>query len=261
MTKLIINADDFGYSKAINYGIIETHQEGVLSSTTMMANMPGLAHAATLAKEHPNLGIGAHLVLTSGQPMLNYSHLTQSNGDFITRKQLNKQLDSLDLELVYEEWEAQIQQLQRVGIRLTHLDTHHYVHGLGELWQPMEQLAKKYQLPIRNCLNVKEHLTDTKIAPAEELWLMFIHEKMKQMTQPYSVVRDELLSIIDEEAKHYATCSVVEANCHPGFLDETIMFGSSFTHARMREVELLCDPLLKTILENHGYELVTYKDI
>lgn len=57
MTKLIINADDFGFTEATNYGIIDCFNKGVLTSTTIMANMPGFNHAIKLAKEYQNLGV------------------------------------------------------------------------------------------------------------------------------------------------------------------------------------------------------------
>ena len=59
MTKLIVNADDFGYSKGVNLGIIEAHTNGIVTSATLMANMPYSEHAAKLAHAHPNLGGGA----------------------------------------------------------------------------------------------------------------------------------------------------------------------------------------------------------
>jgi predicted glycoside hydrolase/deacetylase ChbG (UPF0249 family) len=49
MIKLIVNADDFGYSRGINHAIIDCHQHGIVNSATMMMNMPGVAHAVELA--------------------------------------------------------------------------------------------------------------------------------------------------------------------------------------------------------------------
>lgn len=66
MKKVIINADDFGYSAAVNAGIIKAYQDGVLTSTTLMANMSGRDGAIQLAKENQGLGVGGHLVLTCG---------------------------------------------------------------------------------------------------------------------------------------------------------------------------------------------------
>lgn len=83
MKKVIINADDFGYSRGINYGIIDSHRLGILTSTTIMAGMPGFDHAVQLAKENPKLGIGVHLTLTCGYPLLkDYQTIVDENGKF-----------------------------------------------------------------------------------------------------------------------------------------------------------------------------------
>ena len=70
MKKLIMNADDFGLSEAVNYGILKGFQDGILTSTTIMANMPGFDHAVEMAKQHPEMHIGVHLNLTCYKPLL-----------------------------------------------------------------------------------------------------------------------------------------------------------------------------------------------
>ena len=71
MKRLIVNADDFGRSTGINLGIVRAQREGIVTSTTLMTNAPGTAHAATLAATTPGLAIGVHLVLTYARPLLN----------------------------------------------------------------------------------------------------------------------------------------------------------------------------------------------
>ncbi len=67
--RLIINADDFGLCESVNKGIVEAHTKGVLTSTTIMANMPAAEQAVELAKNLPTLGVGVHLNLTNGKPL------------------------------------------------------------------------------------------------------------------------------------------------------------------------------------------------
>ncbi len=82
--KLIINADDFGYSKGINYGIFEACKNGVLTSATLMTGMPGAEHASEMMKEIPKLGVGLHLNTALGKPgNSNRKTLTDKNGFFI----------------------------------------------------------------------------------------------------------------------------------------------------------------------------------
>ena len=68
--RLIVNCDDFGYSKAVNYGIIEAYKNGIATSATLMAGMPGFNHALELIRENPGLGCGVHLTLSAYKPIL-----------------------------------------------------------------------------------------------------------------------------------------------------------------------------------------------
>src|SRR5579862_8076340 len=66
---LILNADDFGLTRGVNEGIVRAHNEGILSSTTLMANGLEFDDAVRLAKSNPRLGVGCHLVLIGGKPV------------------------------------------------------------------------------------------------------------------------------------------------------------------------------------------------
>ena len=67
--RIVINADDFGLCEGVNKGIVEAHSKGVLTSATIMVNMPAAEQAVDLAKNLPNLGVGVHLNLTNGKPL------------------------------------------------------------------------------------------------------------------------------------------------------------------------------------------------
>lgn len=262
LTKLVVNADDFGYSNGVNYGIIDAFNNGVLTSTTLMANMPGFEHAVNLAKANSGLGIGVHLNLTIGYPIIRKkSTITDIKGSFLQRAILKQKIDTINLNDVYDEWEAQIKQLISKEINLTHLDTHHYVHSLKPLCMVIEDLANLYHLPIRNSHDVKENLTNKSIAPTEALWSLFNYSEMKKMNRTYDDIKDKLLKVIEEDAIQYSVNNKVEANCHPGYMDTNLFFGSSFNLARMREVELLCDVNLKKILLQNNYQLCRYDEL
>lgn len=262
MTKLVINSDDFGYSKAVNLGIIESYEEGLLTSTTMMANMFGFDHGVKLAKEHPGLGIGVHLSLTCGYPVTEkVSSLVDEHGIFHSRAYVKEYYDETDLDQLYEEWQAQIQKVRDAKIPITHLDTHHYVHALGDYYQVMELLAKKFDVPIRNCFGVKEKLTLQAIAPTDDSWLMFNYPVMKDMSMPLVEIEEDVFEILEKDAQKYSAYNKIEGICHPGYLDVNIWEGSSFNLARMREIELLCSNRLKNLLQTYGYDLCRYDDL
>jgi hopanoid biosynthesis associated protein HpnK len=68
--RLIVNADDFGRSSSINQAVIRAHNEGILTSASLMVNEPGFEEAVTLARENPRLGVGLHLTLLCGHSTL-----------------------------------------------------------------------------------------------------------------------------------------------------------------------------------------------
>ena len=69
MKKIIVNADDFGISKEVNEGIVKGFQDGIISSTTVMANMPEFEEAMNLAKKNSKLGVGVHLNVIDGKAL------------------------------------------------------------------------------------------------------------------------------------------------------------------------------------------------
>ncbi|WP_317907037.1 carbohydrate deacetylase, partial [Bacillus subtilis] len=139
----------FGFSRGVNLGIIEAFQHGVLTSTTLMVNMQEAEHAVELARQNRELGVGVHLTLTAGRPILGGLHtITDEEGNF--RKLLYYQgFFDIDLDEVYREWKAQIEKALSFGLNPTHIDSHHHIHTYGNLPEVFVKLAKEYDLPCR----------------------------------------------------------------------------------------------------------------
>src|SRR5579863_8807822 len=120
--RLIVNADDFGYTRSVNEGIIEAHRDGILTATTLMANGAAFEHAVEHARHNPTLDVGCHLVLVEGQSVLDPARaLPTSLGDMVgavMRGRLSP----------YEELRAQVEKIVAAGIRPTHLDAHKHTH-------------------------------------------------------------------------------------------------------------------------------------
>lgn len=68
--RLVVNADDFGRSSAINEAVIRARREGILTTASLMVNEPACAEAVALAKANPQLGAGLHLTLLCGHAAL-----------------------------------------------------------------------------------------------------------------------------------------------------------------------------------------------
>ncbi|MCP3030942.1 chitin disaccharide deacetylase [Halobacillus sp. A1] len=248
MKKLIINADDFGYSRGVNYGIIDSHTTGVLTSTTFMANMPGRDHAAELAREHPSLGVGIHLVLTCGRPILDgHQTIVDTKGNF-RRLNFYQGAFTIDYDEVYAEWKAQIEKFLSYGLVPTHLDSHHHINSFGEIPEVFLTLAKEYDLPVRNNMG--------------EAILKKLREEGTKTTDAFSILIETALK--DEKSLDhlFGNQETVEVMAHPAYLDKKLMSTSSFTYPRVDEVEFLTDQdRVELIQSRKDFKLATFKDL
>ncbi len=142
--RLIINADDFGLTPGINRAIAELHQANALTSATLMPSGPAFEDAIHIAHTHPTLGVGCHIVLVDGSPVSPPQTIPSLLGpDRKTfRPSLPGFLQSLFRGAIHEqdierEAIAQIHKLQRVGIHVTHLDTHKHTHIFPAVTRPL----------------------------------------------------------------------------------------------------------------------------
>ena len=149
MSRLIVNADDFGLTGGVNRAIVELHRAGVLTSATLMARAAATEGAIELAHATASLGVGCHVVLVDGDPVLppqeipslvdrRTGRLQPTLGAFLQRL-LAGRIRSREIET---EATAQIALLQSRGLVLTHIDTHKHVHMFQAVLRPVLRAAK-----------------------------------------------------------------------------------------------------------------------
>lgn len=246
--KLIVNADDFGYSKGVNLGIVEAHVEGIVSSATMMMNMPGVEHALRLAADTPTLGVGVHLVLTCGAPLEeNVPTLTDENGLF---RRGQAHLAEASAEEVEREFAAQLERFFRSGRKPTHIDSHHHVHARENILPVVLRLAERYGLPVRYpwAFEQAERPYATKVLTTEGFSHHFYGEDLTV---------DGLISIIDG----LQASATAEIMTHPAYVDEELLKGSSYAIPRTRELQILTASKVKEYIRHKKVQLVTFNEI
>ncbi len=156
MKKLIVNADDLGYSAGINRGILDGYHRGIITSTTVLINAPDAPAGLELARAVlPDLGLGLHLNLTRGRPVTPREQiptLVDEQGDFFGIRTWADHLDAFDPDDLAREIYAQFERFMRLaGQPPDHLDAHHhaiYLHPAA--LAATLQLAQQYNLPLRN---------------------------------------------------------------------------------------------------------------
>ncbi|REB05498.1 chitin disaccharide deacetylase [Sporosarcina sp. BI001-red] len=220
--KVLFNADDFGLTKGVTDGIIQSHIHGLVQSTTLMMNGLATEYAIEKAKTMPSLHIGIHLVLTYGKPLsIGVPTLVNEQGVFRYTNAFEV-MDPPNIEEVEKEWRAQLDAFLATGLPLHHIDSHHHVHGWGILKELIIKLAIDYQVPVRYTDSLK-HQPDILLTDA--LWLNFYEDG----------ANEDLFSHLQGLG-----CTSVEIMTHPAIVDLDLKKASSYLDKREEELRLLC---------------------
>lgn len=248
MKTLIVNADDFGYSKGVNLGIIEAFQNGVVRSTTIMPGADGFDHAIELAEENPGLAVGVHLTLTAGKCVGGpYKTITDENGNFLRLNELTERLDEVDLSEVCAEYEAQIMKVLDANIVPDHFDSHHHTHTMPGIFEVFKSVALKYgvgaRVYSRNGLDGRY----TSIKTPESFCDSFYGETAT-VEHLREVLRKNKLSSL-------------EVMSHPAYVDYPLCTGSSYAVQRTSELHLLTSREVREMIAQQGYSLGSFSDL
>lgn len=266
MKRLIINSDDYGRSPDISRGIREAHLHGVVTSTTCMMNIPTTADDVALAlQEAPKLGLGVHLVLTVGRPVLapeTVPSLVDGNGYFFKNRPLLERLPDLNIEEVKQEWRTQIDCfIQAAGRKPTHLDSHHHSsYYTPELFRAMLEFAREYDCAIRY--------------PFTEVWsgLEETYKVVPELIREFNPRRPDtfIADFYDEDATleylqeivHTLEEGTSELMCHPGHVDQLFAERESiYNFQREREFNILTDPSIRQAIAASDIQLINFAEL
>ncbi len=222
MKYLIVNADDLGASSGINRGILEAHAHGIVTSTSLMVNMPAAMEAALLCRGAPDLSVGLHVNFTN-------------EGE-------NPVVDLADSSACHEELYRQFRHFEELMGRLpTHLDSHQNVHRRQHLLPHFLDLANRYGLPMR------EH------SPAR-YFKRFYGQWSEGETHLEWISPENLLRMLEAELSD----GFIELGCHPGHMDPH--FHSVYHTERETELRTLCDPTLRKQLVEWQVQLISFRE-
>lgn len=227
--RLIVNADDFGLTAGVSRGILDAHRRGIVTSATVMVNMP--VHADLDAEAAASgLGLGLHFNLTWGAPLSAPSavaSLVDAEGRFA--KDLAALGERARPDEVRREAEAQIEAFRlRFGRLPSHLDSHHHAHRLPRVLDGVVDVVTAAGLPLRSQdAGIRAGLRRRAVATPD-------HFLGGDGAEPYWTTA----RLLDDLAG--LPLGLTELMCHPGYFDETLAYSR---YGRQREVELaaLCD--------------------
>ncbi len=153
MKFVVVNADDLGIAPSVNDAICQAATDGLLTSASLMPSMPAFEHAIQcVSRRCPELGLGAHLCLTSGRPITpprEIPLLVDAAGrfrhSFGSLWRLCHSAAATDAGTqIRQEWTAQLDRLDAAGIALDHVDSHQHVHAIPPLTELLRELALRY---------------------------------------------------------------------------------------------------------------------
>lgn len=250
MKKMLIRADDLGYSKAVNYGIFESIHSGIINNVGVMVNMEATSHGLNLIKKE-NVDLGLHTVICAGRPLTNpkdISSIVDERGFFknsSTYRSANK--DFVNLDEVMIEIEAQYQRfIQLIGRKPDYFEGHavasqNFVKG-------MKMIAKKHKTPyLPFAFGTKVTFKNTTLMP--------VMESMEENYQPQATFL-KAVSLSSESSEN-----IPMMICHPGYLDEYILEHSSLKIPRVKEVEMLCAAETKEACQKQKIKLIRYSEL
>jgi chitin disaccharide deacetylase len=285
--RLIINADDFGFTSGVNRAIAEAHTRGVVTSSTLMANGSTFAGAVQLARTLPGLSIGCHVVLIDGEPVLDAERIpslttrTRRFRDDMKIFAARAIAGRIDPDEITAEATAQIRKIQSTGVSVSHFDTHKHTHLFPKILRPLLAAAAACGVRVvRNPFGPRLPLRSSQLLTRPSLWTRYAEVRILQrfagkfrqavdregFVTPDGTLGIVVTGVLDETLFHAIARSIPEGTwefvCHPGYNDAEL--GTAKTRLRAsREIELhvLTLPSARDLLAREGIELISYHEL
>jgi predicted glycoside hydrolase/deacetylase ChbG (UPF0249 family) len=242
---LIINADDAGLAPAVDDGILAAWAQGAISGATAFATSSRLTTLVGLTRV-TSLPLGIHLNLTWGTPCCapeEIPALVDATGQLMKRTQWTQ---PLPIAQVRAELTRQIEHALALGMRPTHLDSHHHVHAYPEVLAVVIDLARAHDLPVRApSPEIRDALRAAGLHTPDHFSMTFYGE---------AATVETLIRLVDE-----CPGGVLEIMTHPGKVDPTLP--SSYREARAQELAVLTAPAWREYRQAQGIALLRYAEL
>lgn len=227
---LIVNADDFGLSAAINRGVADAHEHGVVTSASLMVGWPSAPSAVASAKRWPGFSIGLHVDL---------GEWTYRGGAW---RPTYARVPFGDVGAMAAEIDAQLDVfVALVGRPPTHLDSHQHVHRREPVRQLMLERAERLGIPARELVGSVRY--------CGAFYGLHPDNSPNPEAISYEGFLDAVTALPDD---------VIEVCCHPA---ADVDFESMYSVERLCELRTLCDPRLEAALSESGFTLASFHDV
>ena len=280
--RLIVNADDFGISEAVNEAVIRAFSEGVLRSCSLMVTGEAFEHAVSVAHAHPDLAVGIHLVTVMGRAVLPPAvipTLVDAAGNFVsnpTRAGLKYYFSPQARSELRQELRAQFDKFAATGLRLSHIDGHLHMHLHPVIFQAALELGLRYGVRRMRVPQEEYHLAVNfrrQYAGKKALYTLLFGlfaRRMKRQLQVADFVYAERVygtlhsGQMDEQYFLYMLDNLRaptnEIYFHPAVYPADCMLNAAEQQG-MREFAALTSPSVCRRTQELGIELMNYFDL
>lgn len=263
---LVVNADDFGFTRDVNAGIAAAHRDGILTATTLMANGAAFDDAVALARATPSLDVGCHLVLTGGESVAGPGRALPRDVPALLAALARREFS------VERELDAQIRRILAAGIQPTHLDTHKHTHLLPPVLAAVARLAARYSIlwvrrpfdfPIRdNGVPPLRRLISRSLGLVRRRFHLELTRHGCRTTDHFAgfgvtgLLREqELLHLLNQ-----LPAGSTELMTHPGICGPELQAARTrLKESRQRELEALTSAATRAAIQSLGIRLVGYR--
>jgi chitin disaccharide deacetylase len=284
--RLIVNADDFGFTSGVNRAIIEAHTQGVVSSSTLMATGRAFEEAVSLAKGVPKLSVGCHVVLIDGEPLTDPQRipsLTKAREfrDGLKSFALRALTGRLAENEITSEVAAQIEKLRSAGISVSHVDTHKHTHLFPQILRPLLRAARECGVrAVRNPFGPRLPLRSSQLIAKPKLWTRYSELRVLErfaskfreavvhegFVAPGGTLGIEVTGSLDERLFEAIASSMPDGTwelvCHPGYNDPDLQAARTrLRESRETELRVLTLPSARNLLSQRGIQLISYREL
>lgn len=245
--KIILNGDDFGYNQAVNESIANLISSRRITSTTMMANAPGLRDAARQISRRWDCSIGVHLNLTEFEPLTPrgergiLSACLDDQGQFRDEKHLRSIKITPSLrESFFTEWRLQVEAILKLDVRVSHFDSHNHIHTIPGLFPVLKRLQKHFGIrKVRTTWNIFDRNISNVLVLKKSIWQMALRHYYKTTTTSVFTSFATFLTVANSKL---LSVDSIELMVHPGheaFSEETLLLDEEWLREIPFPVQLI----------------------
>jgi predicted glycoside hydrolase/deacetylase ChbG (UPF0249 family) len=266
MTKLLTQGDDFGFTRGVTLGIVDSIDHGVLRNTGLFTNMPSTEFAVSFMADRPQVCFGIDFNIVSGRPVLDPSlipHLVDENGAFIRSgvrvkdqryqsEQGGKEM--FPYEECYREMKAQYERfLALTGRKPGYLHAHSLMHE--NYMQVIRDLSKETGVPFSLDMQKQYGFVSKETFQSRSVSLKGkIFDPEEQLAR--TPLQDNL-----KYAEEFLSAEYITIACHPGYIDDELLGLTTLSLARCKDAAMMMSLQLKDWIETNHVELITYDDL